>query len=366
MKQAIKSLIGKITGKETVTETEKLRAVAIGCLVVHVLLLELFTITNVFVMVVYNLLVIAFYMYIISTIKRKEYFKGYLLTYGEIGVSVIMGTIIVGFQSGFWLYVLTVCISSFCMIMSMSDVRKKLYIPFIICFGSLVLVIVLYVITKGKPLPMLAGKVSDGWMSVYFIFNVCVTFLFVIALMHGLVLDMINSSDDLLVQNKALEHTASVDPLTGLMNRRSMETTLEDAMDRAKQRGTLFSLIMGDIDNFKRINDTYGHECGDRALEHVAEVMLRCVRDGDVICRWGGEEFLILVRGNQEIAVTVADRIRTTIEKEVITYNDQKIPFTITFGVTSYVPGYRMETLIRQADDHLYIGKTTGKNKVVV
>ena len=174
-----------------------------------------------------------------------------------------------------------------------------------------------------------------------------------------------NSQNVLTTQNRNLEHIAGVDPLTGLLNRRCMEEFLEEAMTKAKQKGTLFSLIMGDIDNFKRINDTYGHECGDQALVHVAEIMRHCVRDGDAICRWGGEEFLILIQGNMSKAAVVGERIRAMIEEEVISYHNEKIPFTITFGVSTYVPGYRMETLIHKADECLYNGKQNGKNQVV-
>jgi len=200
---------------------------------------------------------------------------------------------------------------------------------------------------------------------MFYIFNAFVVFVFLGALSYCFLLEIINSQSVLTVQNQNLEHMAGIDPLTGLLNRRCMEDYLEEAMAKAKQKGNLFSLIMGDIDNFKKINDTYGHDCGDQALVHVAEIMKQCVRDGDAICRWGGEEFLILVQGNLETASVVGERIRATVEEESITYHEQEIPFTITFGISTYVPGYRMEKLIQKADERLYVGKQSGKNMVV-
>lgn len=362
MKQMWQSLIRKLSGKEIISQKEKLRFLTMSCLFVHVILLELFTVYYVFPMVIYNLLVVAFYLYIFSTVKRGQIVRAYVMTYAEIALQIVLGTLLVGWSTGFCLYIFSMVAAGFFMLVTIPELRSKLYIPVLISVGSFASYILLYLYTRNH-VPFFG--VSESGNTVLYLFNTLVSFIFLAVLSYCFVLDMICSQKALTLQNRNLGHIASVDPLTALANRRSMETMLEEAMDCAKQKGTLFSLMMGDIDNFKRINDTYGHECGDQALVHVAEIMKSCVREGDVICRWGGEEFLILVRGNLETAVAVAERIRTTVETEIITYHDTKIPFTITFGVSTYVPGYRMETLIRQADDHLYTGKTTGKNKVV-
>ena len=122
---------------------------------------------------------------------------------------------------------------------------------------------------------------------------------------------------------------------------------------------------MSDIDFFKKINDTYGHDCGDVALTEVAEILRTCVRDGDTVCRWGGEEFLLLVKGNRDVAITVAERIRTRIENNVVEYEGAEIRFTMTLGISTYVPGYSLESLLVQADENLYYGKEHGRNQVV-
>lgn len=182
---------------------------------------------------------------------------------------------------------------------------------------------------------------------------------------HFFVLGYKSSIDILSNRNASLDEEASIDPLTGLVNRRTMELSLDKALEDAKKSGALFSLVMGDIDFFKRINDTYGHDCGDVSLVAVADILKTCVRDGDVVCRWGGEEFLLLVKGNRSVASNVAERIRARIENNVVEYGEHKITFTMTLGVSTYAPGYSLESLVTQADENLYYGKEHGRNQVV-
>jgi len=121
----------------------------------------------------------------------------------------------------------------------------------------------------------------------------------------------------------------------------------------------------GDIDFFKKINDTYGHDCGDVALTEVAEILRTCVRDGDTVCRWGGEEFLIAIDGNKKITMDVAERIRSMIEDMVVVSHGYSIKITMTFGVCESIPGLNVDKLVEIADQRLYKGKQNGKNQVV-
>jgi len=202
-------------------------------------------------------------------------------------------------------------------------------------------------------------------IKVTFVFNVFLSSMLIIWMSHFFMLGYRNSIDILSKKNTTLDEEASLDPLTGLFNRRTMEEALDRALEEAKKSGVLFSLVMGDIDFFKRINDTYGHECGDVALVDVADILKACVRDGDVVCRWGGEEFLLLIKGNRNVASTVAERIRARIENNVVEYGDNRITFTMTLGVSTYAPGYSLEALVTQADENLYFGKEHGRNQVV-
>lgn len=362
MRETWHSFIRKIAGKELLTQKAKLRYLVMAVLGVHIILLCMNLYLMVFPMVVYNILIIPFYSFMYNNVKRERYLPTYLMSFFEIVLQIVLGTLMLGWHAGFILYIYAIITVSYYMLMAVSDMRKKLYIPPLVTVLCFVAYMLLYLYTHDHE-PYY--QISETAMRMFYIFNAFVVFVFLGALSYCFLLEIINSQNVLTVQNQNLEHMAGVDPLTGLLNRRCMEDYLEEAMAKAKQKGNLFSLIMGDIDNFKKINDTYGHDCGDQALVHVAEIMKQCVRDGDAICRWGGEEFLILVQGNLGTASVVGERIRATVEEEIITYHEQEIPFTITFGISTYVPGYRMEKLIQKADERLYVGKQSGKNMVV-
>ena len=122
---------------------------------------------------------------------------------------------------------------------------------------------------------------------------------------------------------------------------------------------------MGDIDNFKKVNDTYGHDFGDEVLKAVAAALKKSTRDDDVVCRWGGEEFLIAINGNRKITIDVAERMRTAVSEIRIPAGNDVISVTMTFGVTESIPGFNADKLVGIADENLYKGKTSGKNKVV-
>ena len=105
---------------------------------------------------------------------------------------------------------------------------------------------------------------------------------------------------------------------------------------------------------------------GDEVLVRVAEILKKSVRDNDYVCRWGGEEFLVIIAGNKQITSDVAERMRKSIMKEVIKLDEADISITMTFGVTESTPGYTVEKLINIADENLYKGKNNGKNQVVI
>ncbi len=151
-----------------------------------------------------------------------------------------------------------------------------------------------------------------------------------------------------------------LDPLTGLANRRCMNVEFERNLARVKRFGNSFSIILLDIDNFKNFNDTYGHTEGDQLLADVGKILLNEVRGLDLVARFGGEEFLILLPETElAIACKVAERIRKSVEA--------KTSITLSLGVTSCSSGtYTIEDFIKRADDAMYQAKQKGKNRVEV
>ncbi|PWQ93531.1 sensor domain-containing diguanylate cyclase [Leucothrix arctica] len=162
------------------------------------------------------------------------------------------------------------------------------------------------------------------------------------------------------------EETSKLDFLTGLNNRRSMfdKARLNDKDPKANDHDT--TLIMADVDHFKRVNDTHGHNHGDAVLIQVSELIKSSLRGTDVVARWGGEEFLVLLtKTNIEQGVSVAENIRETIANKPFIYDGVEHKVTLTLGIATYGANSNFEETIQRADKALYEGKESGRNRVV-
>ncbi|KZN46994.1 hypothetical protein N482_01915 [Pseudoalteromonas luteoviolacea NCIMB 1942] len=164
-----------------------------------------------------------------------------------------------------------------------------------------------------------------------------------------------------------LKHTSRIDELTQVFNRRSLNEALNTECLRAKRFAHSISLLMVDIDHFKKVNDTYGHQCGDKCLSHVASVLKgACTRAGDTVTRYGGEEFCILLpECNEHDALELGEIIRKRTQATVVRFEDCAIKMTVSIGVTTGW-GHDLEPhkLIKQADMALYCAKQHGRNQV--
>jgi diguanylate cyclase (GGDEF)-like protein len=165
-----------------------------------------------------------------------------------------------------------------------------------------------------------------------------------------------------------LHENSITDALTGLHNRRFLYETLPREIVRAKRNGTAIGVIILDLDHFKRINDTYGHEAGDMALRFVSGVLTKTMRGSDLVCRHGGEEFCVaLPEVSAESAVAKAEEIRLELEGLAFDYCGKPLKLTASFGVATFPEhGADADTLLRLADEALYKAKSAGRNRVVV
>jgi diguanylate cyclase (GGDEF)-like protein len=157
------------------------------------------------------------------------------------------------------------------------------------------------------------------------------------------------------------------DPLTGLFNRRYLEESLELECSRAERSKDPISVVMLDVDHFKRFNDTFGHDAGDIVLKHVSEILRRSIRQGDVACRFGGEEFVVVLPGTGAAeALEVAERVRQSVQKLAVVYRNQSLGrSTVSLGVAVYpVAGETPAELIEAADQALYRAKNAGRDRV--
>ena len=175
-------------------------------------------------------------------------------------------------------------------------------------------------------------------------------------------------TQDLEASKEELKLLASIDPMTKLYNRRYFSEVSEDIFNVSKRTNNDVSLIMFDIDDFKNVNDTYGHHIGDKVIIGVADILLENTRKSDIVCRFGGEEYIILVPDTElENSIQLAQTVRELVENMVITYDqDKKLQVTISIGVSmvDIEVDNDIEIAINKADNALYEAKRSGKNKV--
>lgn len=198
---------------------------------------------------------------------------------------------------------------------------------------------------------------------IFFIANSIIAFSFLIAY-SGLYSQTVFRLEQTLVD------VATKDSLTGLYNRRKMHDLLNAMSEILAGEGNQICIGMLDIDNFKKINDTYGHDAGDEVLKTLAGVLLKkqAGTDGFQACRWGGEEFLVFYRMNHQDNTEIIrefDELRQQIARQTVNCNEHEINVTVTIGLAFYKEGTSITDMIKLADDNLYKGKTSGKNVVI-
>jgi diguanylate cyclase (GGDEF)-like protein len=188
------------------------------------------------------------------------------------------------------------------------------------------------------------------------VFIVCFVSLSVFSFLHELSREYME---------KKLEDAASHDPLTGLLNRREMGRVLQMESRRTQRYKRPFSLIICDIDDFKKINDTYGHKFGDTVLQMISDIFRAGTRTQEYISRWGGEEFLLLLPETPgDGAMIVAERLRSKVSLEKIVFGREELAVTMSFGVGEYNPSISIEENIDRVDKEMYKAKRSGKNCV--
>ena len=167
---------------------------------------------------------------------------------------------------------------------------------------------------------------------------------------------------------ETLSRQATHDPLTGLFNRRYLDQILYGEIAHARQSNSLVGILMADVDHFKQINDRYGHKAGDLILQKLGELMKGCVRTADIVCRYGGEEFVIVMPGASEKTVDkCAEEIRSRFETLCILFQNHKIHATISLGAAIYpLHGSNVDEVFINADRAMYQAKQKGRNRVAI
>ncbi len=174
---------------------------------------------------------------------------------------------------------------------------------------------------------------------------------------------VINSLQDKI---KDLEENSQLDPLTKVFNRRALNSYVNQVCEKGEIKHEMHFLIL-DIDDFKNINDTYGHVAGDKVLIFLANLLKKTLRDGDKIFRYGGEEFVIILnRIDHDSCLNISERVLKLVSSNKLIYKGTTLQVTVSIGTTQYHNGDTMEDLIERADKALYRSKSNGKNQMNV
>lgn len=310
----------------------------------------------------YNAIVSVMYFCFEILNKKKKFSLIIILTVVEVILHGLLTTAFVGFSAGFVFYYFAMICGASYFVLTWDIYDKKERSTCVYAGVLLLSTIIAYLLSvKIEPIQPL----TQGQVTTFAIINMVMAFVSISEFLIFLQWDVIHNSDTLTSKNSELDEMANRDTLTKLYNRRFMNQKLDEKFDKLNSEGQIFGIIMCDIDNFKRINDTYGHDIGDDVLVMVADALTKSTRDDDFVSRWGGEEFLIAINGNKRITIDVAERMRKLISETPVITGKSEINITMTFGISESIPGYSIDKLIEIADENLYKGKTSGKNKVV-
>ena len=295
-----------------------------------------------------NVVSVAMYVVAYRALGKKRNSLAITLIWAEVILHAALGIILIGWDSGFHYYLLVFIPALF-----VSMRLKGAILALVALWGYHVgLYILMWVIEPMQP-------IEPGALLAVYLFNLTVVFS-MFSYLSFFYLSMVTSA------NRKLQKLATTDPLTRLFNRRHMTHMARKEMSKYERSGHPVSFIILDIDHFKMINDQYGHEAGDYVLQEVARVIQEHVRTQDLIARWGGEEFLVILPDTTlQDAQAGAERIRRgLLAHEWLTPDGKIIELTISAGVSEYRPDDDFNSAINRADHALYRGKDGGRNRV--
>lgn len=305
-----------------------------------------------------KVVLIFFAWYLLLKGRIKEYI---LMIFGGIFVFMILSVIYLGWDFGFQQYCIGFVASMIFTDFYMSRERKVTKRTIALVAFNVLLYIALRLWTYEHPcVYVIDNKIV---VRIFYIMNSLIGFAFLI--MYSLIYSKTVSK----LENALLE-MANVDPLTGICNRRRMQQMLKLALEEHEEQQCQTVLAMMDVDFFKKVNDTYGHDAGDEVLIALAGILREKQANNDSfhVSRWGGEEFLIFYEAtnmNRDDVIRVFEDLRAQIQETVIKSKNHNINITVTIGLAFYEKGETIHSLIKKADDNLYKGKECGRNRVV-
>ena len=351
-----------INGEEYLSDRDKFTLILHLCAFSHLIFAGIFLGFGNILMMLYNLLSFLVYESLVTLTKNKQFKLITLAITAEVNIFVLLVTLAYGKSLYFNLF----CFLLIPAVFYISNSAKAFKHPYLASVAVTAVTLANYIFSIFyESEKFLSLENYHVLFVITVVLNISITTILLSLFCFMFTIEMRNSTATLENRTRQLKQLSSIDPLTKLANRRSMMEKLNISMHLLRKDKKVFSLILGDIDDFKKVNDTYGHDCGDKVLVMVADTISSQMREGDFVCRWGGEEILILVNGNIEAAKSLGDRILNKICASEVTHEGSTVKVTMTFGVAQANESFRIEDFIQQADNRLYYGKTHGKCQVV-
>ena len=317
----------------------------IAYLILRVFYLVLFLVSQLYVMVWINVGTIIFYLLCFLLLKKKMYYPYALLCGNEFFAFIISTTLLIGFNTGFHFYLIGLSVVSF--FTTYFSKQKNIKGSIFWAGLSLTIYLVLYFVTRFNAPRFEISK----WLEMtLFTTHVVLAFVFVAFYL------VVFLKYALSLENKIINESRT-DELTQINNRYG----LYDFFSQNDKTSKVLALF--DIDDFKIINDEHGHIAGDYVLKKVAEISTNVLSDS-FVCRYGGEEFVIVL--DKDDYFEKLESFRKTIESEIFEYDGKTFKITITIGTAEYKRDMSLEKWVKVADEKMYSGKKTGKNKTVI
>lgn len=328
------------------------RRIIVLALAAHVSYVAIFAFLGVMSLAVYNVASVCFYFAMGAVIERGFFRMAVTCIHLEVCAFAVICTLAAGWEIGIAPYLIAMTtLTYFCPF-------KHKHVPYLFAGLEICVFLVLRVYTGLVCPDFLAVTETEAlWVSI---FSICACFTIILYAAISSKLSAAVSRRELQDENRSLTTLANYDQLTGLLSRYALLAKME------KFRDASMVLALGDIDDFKAINDTWGHSCGDRVLSETAELFRTCLGNQADVCRWGGEEFVFLFRD-----MTLAEVLRKlqdlcdAVAGHTFCYDDIKLHITMTLGVSPVTEGTSLEETVAMADRQMYEGKACGKNCVV-
>ena len=346
-------------GEFVYRKTDKVNLIIFTCQIFYTVVFWLVKADFMLYYMLFTIVSFFFSLYMYNRGKIKFYVYS---VFGSIFVMMTLAVVCLGWEFGFQQYCIGFVASLMFTGFIMNRDRKVSKRTIWLVVSNILLYLGLRIWTYEHPHIYV---IDNDWVAkVFYIYNSIVGFSFLMMYL------IIYASTVRRLEN-SLREMANIDPLTGICNRRKMQQILKNALEQPDDVPYQAAVAMLDVDYFKKVNDTYGHDAGDEVLLTLAHMLFEKQEqnDGFHVCRWGGEEFLVFYekyRCDREAIVKEFDELRKKIEETVITVGNKSINITVTIGLAFYEEGESIQELTKIADDCLYEGKHAGRNRVFV